>query len=313
MSWHAVPNFIVDELMATITPAAYKVHAVIVRQTIGWHRTEDAISTSQFMELTGLSKNSVIRAIRELMDCHAIIRSEYVANGVSSYTYRIASSNIEQGSSEIEQPSSNLGSAKSEQASSNIEQTSAKNEQGGGSNLAPGVVQNLNTQKKDINKQETNKNTTRHAVAVEPADDVQSSSPKKTEHRKAEQRDERLDSWQVIAYRELARLSPPHAIRDRMVSEITDEPRWRDSVREWIGKGWSPRNISGMIDFYNGKKKETRHEEPHRDADGKSDLQRRMEAYLEENKKWLDPEYGAAQRSGPPPPPPHRSRQDWRD
>ena len=285
MSWHAVPNFIVDELMATITPAAYKVHAVIVRQTIGWHRTEDAISTSQFMELTGLSKNSVIRAIRELMDCHAIIRSEYVANGVSSYTYRIASSNIEHGSSEIEQVSSNLGSAKSEQASSNIEPTSAKNEQGGGSNLAPGVVQNLNTQKKDINKQETNKNATRHAVAVEPADDVQSSPPKKVEHR-----DERLDSWQILTYRELARLTPPHAIRDRMVSEITDEPRWKESVREWIGKGWSPRNISGMIDFYNGKKKETRHEEPRdkrTDAAGKSE-EERIRQYLIDNRHWLE-------------------------
>jgi hypothetical protein len=183
----------------------------------------------------------------------------------------------------------------------------------GGKESLPQVVKKFDPYIKKGNKEENKDTTTRHAVAVEPADDVQSSPAKKTEHRKAEQRDERLDSWQVIAYRELARLSPPHAIRDRMVSEITDEPRWRDSVREWIGKGWSPRNISGMIDFYNGKKKETRHEEPQRDADGKSDLQRRMEAYLEENKKWLDPEYGAAQRSGPPPPPPHRSRQDWRD
>ena len=136
------------------------------------------------MELTGLSKNSVIRAIRELMDCHAIIRSEYVANGVSSYTYRIASSNIEQGSSGFEQPSSNLGSSKSEHGSSKPEPTSAKNEHGGSSNLVPGVVQNLNTQKKDINKQETNKNTTRHAVAVEPVNDVQSSSTKRSEERR---------------------------------------------------------------------------------------------------------------------------------
>jgi len=291
MSWHAVPNVIVDELMAKVSPAAYKVHAVIVRQTIGWHRTEDTISISQFIQMTGLSKNSVIRALRELVECDAVIRREQTVNGVSVYTYRIT-----HGSAEIEQGSSNLGSAKSEQGSSEIEPPSAKIEPVGSSNFEQGVVPNLNTQKKDINKRETKKITTRHDVAVEPPSDV----PQKKQSSKADIRDDRLDSWQIMTYRELARLTPPHAIRDRMIAEVTEQQRWWQVIQEWIGKGWSPRNIAGMLDYYrnNGRtheRREGRHDEPRRDI---AEEQRAMEEYFERNKKWLDPEYREAWING---------------
>jgi phage replication O-like protein O len=40
---------------------------VILRKTYGWHKKEDAISLSQFSELTGLSRQHVLRAIKKLL------------------------------------------------------------------------------------------------------------------------------------------------------------------------------------------------------------------------------------------------------
>lgn len=283
MSWHAVPNVIVDELMAKVSPAAYKVHAVIVRQTIGWHRTEDTISISQFIQMTGLSKNSVIRALRELVECDAVIRREQTVNGVSVYTYRIT-----HGSAEIEQGSSNLGSAKSELGSSEIEPPSAKIEPVGSSNFEQGVVPNLNTQKKDINKRETKKKETKKsatAVALEVPDD----SPKV---KLSETRDDRLDDSRIMAYRDIARLTPPYATRDRIITEVRsdDIATWQKAIRDWIASGWNPRNIAGMIDQYKRITKPAEEEQ----TDGEERLspeilehRRKVAEYLEANKKWI--------------------------
>lgn len=44
----------------------FSVIAVVWRQTWGWNKKEDAISLSQFMEKTGLSKRTIIYALQEL-------------------------------------------------------------------------------------------------------------------------------------------------------------------------------------------------------------------------------------------------------
>lgn len=294
----AIPNWILDDVLPVISPASTKVLMLIMRRTAGWQRESDAISVRQFSAALNLSRPTVLKALKELIACKVIAVDYGSTHGDRDVNvYSVLSGQDFLPPSQINLPPSKESLPRGQEILPE-----------GGKESLPQVVKKFDPYIKKGNKEENKDTTTRLRRSDASEGDVQSSPPKKVEHR-----DERLDSWQILTYRELARLTPPHAIRDRMVSEITDEPRWRDSVREWIGKGWSPRNISGMIDFYNGKKKETRHEEPQRDADGKSDLQRRMEAYLEENKKWLDPEYVAAQRSGPPAPPPHRSRQDWRD
>lgn len=46
--------------------ALFPVIAVVWRKTYGWNKKEDAISISQFVEMTGYSKRSIIYAIQEL-------------------------------------------------------------------------------------------------------------------------------------------------------------------------------------------------------------------------------------------------------
>ena len=61
------PNVIADELMRHMTPAEFICLVVIIRKTRGWHKQADAISLSQFQEMTGIkSKRTIMRALTRL-------------------------------------------------------------------------------------------------------------------------------------------------------------------------------------------------------------------------------------------------------
>lgn len=62
-----INNAVFDHLMHYCTPAAFMIYMVIWRKTEGWHKEWDAISYSQFEELTGLSRPTVWRAIQYLL------------------------------------------------------------------------------------------------------------------------------------------------------------------------------------------------------------------------------------------------------
>jgi phage replication O-like protein O len=46
---------------------------VVIRKTYGWHKTEDCISLTQFSLMTGLKKQSVIRALNKLRDKNILL------------------------------------------------------------------------------------------------------------------------------------------------------------------------------------------------------------------------------------------------
>lgn len=63
-----LPNAFVDEAMKKLSPTANILYIVIVRKTRGWQKNVDAISLSQFEEITGLSRKTVVKAIAELVE-----------------------------------------------------------------------------------------------------------------------------------------------------------------------------------------------------------------------------------------------------
>lgn len=63
-----IANDIMDALCRTRIPGEERqVLDAILRKTYGWNKCEDAIALSQFVEMTGLKKPNVIRAIRGLL------------------------------------------------------------------------------------------------------------------------------------------------------------------------------------------------------------------------------------------------------
>jgi len=80
--------------------------------------------------------------------------------------------------------------------------------------------------------------------------------------------DERLSHPAITTYRSLAKLTPPEALRDDIISTVGEDAiRWGNIVKQWIGNGWKPGNINGMLDYYknggngNGRKPDTRQAE----------------------------------------------------
>lgn len=70
----AVPNELFDIVMSRLSGNEFKVLATIFRKTYGWvdegnscYKIKDEISLSQFIELTGLSKNAVKRNLKKLI------------------------------------------------------------------------------------------------------------------------------------------------------------------------------------------------------------------------------------------------------
>lgn len=64
----AVPNLILDSCTKLFTPAEFMILMVIIRKTIGWHKSVDTISLSQFMKYTSLSRNTCIKVLKKLTE-----------------------------------------------------------------------------------------------------------------------------------------------------------------------------------------------------------------------------------------------------
>lgn len=82
----AVPNIILDYCSKLLTPVEFMIFMVIIRKTLGWHKTVDTISLSQFVKHTNLSKNTCIKVLKKLLDDGYITE---ISVGRSGTTYRL--------------------------------------------------------------------------------------------------------------------------------------------------------------------------------------------------------------------------------
>lgn len=72
-----IPNVIFDHWMAILKPSEFTVLMCLCRKIYGWHKTSDFISKSQIMRLTGLTKNTVLNAIKALIDHGLVEQAPY--------------------------------------------------------------------------------------------------------------------------------------------------------------------------------------------------------------------------------------------
>lgn len=69
-----IPNVLLDEIMAKVSPAEFKVLMLIARKTYGFHKEIDAIARSQFEQLTGLSEPGIKKCLKSLLAQNFIVR-----------------------------------------------------------------------------------------------------------------------------------------------------------------------------------------------------------------------------------------------
>ena len=220
-----LPNMFVDEHMNSLDPATTLVYIAICRQTIGWQKETDAISLSQFVRMTGLSKPTVTKAIKQLISVELIaVQSSSSGKIRDTNQYSLRSKSVLL-PSKVDLPPSKVDLPEASKAD------------------LPPVVNDVYTQKKVLNKREINSATRK--------------------------RDDRIDSWQLMVYRELCRLHVPHALRDNVLTIVTDETTWRTVILAWIGRGYRPNAISGMLDWYQKGIPNARQQRPQRQNDGR--------------------------------------------
>ena len=188
-----MPNEWIDRAMPSMSAAEWMVTTVILRQTIGWNKERDAISLSQFEQKTGLSRHTIIDAIRKLAKQGWIkvyeqgIRSVYepcFATGAETAPIDT--------SAEIALP-----------LVQKLHQTSAE--------TAPEVVQKLHTQKTRKTQRKTDKDTKVHdALRARVSDedkvasDIPSSEEKNPEALKQVRKAKRqLDEHEAARHKEL--------------------------------------------------------------------------------------------------------------
>lgn len=66
-SFTAVPNIILDSCSRFLSPAEFMILMLIIRKTVGWHKSIDTISLTQFMKCTNLSRNTCIKVLKKLI------------------------------------------------------------------------------------------------------------------------------------------------------------------------------------------------------------------------------------------------------
>lgn len=63
-----IPNAFVDEAMNKISDASVKIYLLIVRKTRGWAKEFDSLSLSQLESLSGKSRPTVVKCLKELVN-----------------------------------------------------------------------------------------------------------------------------------------------------------------------------------------------------------------------------------------------------
>ena len=84
-----LPNQFIDSFMAQVSPQAVMVYMVICRKTIGWHKDTESVSLKQITEISGISKNSVLKGIQELEDLRLIIVNRPAGGRGVTNTYEL--------------------------------------------------------------------------------------------------------------------------------------------------------------------------------------------------------------------------------
>lgn len=128
-----VPNAIFDQWMAILTPAEFKVIMCIARKTFGWNKTYDRIPLKQIELMTSLSRQGVVNSLDSLIEKGLItkIKSKTIKGDDDSNKYEINVNSVDRGSKVSIPPVVN--------------------------SVDHGVVNSVDTQKKDLSKERLTK------------------------------------------------------------------------------------------------------------------------------------------------------------
>ncbi len=93
--------------------------------------------------------------------------------------------------------------------------------------------------------EESRNEESRSAAVAPPAP----TKPPKREP-KAKPTDATMTYPAVMLYRDLAKQTPAQVVRENIGQTVTDLDRWRSVIAAWLGAGYKPGNVNGMLEWY---------------------------------------------------------------
>lgn len=253
-----IPNWFIENHLPHISSSACSVFLVICRQTIGWHRTTDAISMSQLIAKTGLSRNTCRAALHELLDRKLIRYDRHLIGDTITTIYEVLppvnEKIVPKDDFLVEQLPITQLPTRGATADEGV-----NNSPSPGVDIAP-VQGEIFTPQKKGNKKINKEGSTPSLLTAMP----------------------------LQVYREICRLNIPIAYRDITIATVTDEELWRSVLLGWIGRGYRPNAIAGMLEWYekgvpNARVMGRRGTGQQRQNDGGEDVTQRLEEYFNTN------------------------------
>lgn len=144
-----IPNVVFDYWMPRLKPTEGYVLLILCRKIFGWHKTSDSISANQLVKTTGLSKPTVIAALKELETLGLITKTQSVGQyGCLPNEFKL----------KLTVPEDELYTDKTLEEMKEREGGGSQNSlQGVVKNFNQGVVKDFNPQKKDLTKERLTK------------------------------------------------------------------------------------------------------------------------------------------------------------
>ncbi|WP_151981534.1 replication protein [Acinetobacter guerrae] len=173
-----VPNAFVDEVLDKISDSACKIYLVICRKTRGWNKEMDSISLSQFEDITGKSRPTIVKCLKELIKVGLVIEEESTIHG---NTFKLG--NETSIGCVLNFPCKNSLLGELEAGSKNSLPLLVKNFNHASKNILPLLVKIFNTQSITI------KNNSQSNKKINKKDSAEQPESKKSESQKPEKFD----------------------------------------------------------------------------------------------------------------------------
>ena len=240
-------NCLLDSVMPAVSPNAWKILCLIVRQTNGWSRSDAGLSYSTIQAGTGIaSRTTVSNAIKELVSLNLIERAR--EDEQSEMNYRL---NLQ---AEITWIPQNLDSApvqKMDRTPQSRKWTAPSPENG----LPPSPENGLHVMKEtsiNYGKQEKSIGIGAAPSAGANVPDISSGKQSKPKRPKPEP-DSRKDHWAIKTIRECTQRYPEKILWDDIIKatgEKDQSQKLTACIKVWLARGFNKNNSAGYINWF---------------------------------------------------------------
>lgn len=209
-----IPNHVFD-ILPELSGVEVKVIMAIYRHSAGWQRESATLSLSTLAKITGASIRQLSTAVTQLMQKDLVS----VEDGAKGRTFIPKCGN----NCNTETPAMEIISIQ--------------------------LLQKLPPYKERKESITTSDDVVQATMPV-AIDEVPRKVKRKRQSSSKVESTAQAERTALTVFREIHRLHVPMAIRQKVLTDVTDLDRWQTVCTEWISRGYRPGNVDGCLRVY---------------------------------------------------------------